>query len=480
MNGVAPTADSAQAALLAIIDQQLPAAAQDVLLLGEFPAAMEDALQARGHRLTVLRWRDAQHQLPPPAGARGELLQVNLNGPATAGRQFDAVLALDFAADIHPLGLFDGLYDLLAPQGVALLAGQSTVDSWMDYLPALVTRCGFELDASPAQASGPIFAHVLRRAATAPRWRVGHVLPKDFDDVAVLFQDVFGHPLSRALWDWKYGSSRGNAVLVRSEGQVVAHYGGMYRDILLCGKPDRVAQIGDVMVQSSERGVLTRNGPFFLIGTSWPEVYGPRGFGFPNARAMRVAEKMGLYTKAGQMAQVRWQPSLPRARLRSRVRTVARGNAADGARVDALWATMAGDLRESIVGVRDWAYLERRYFSHPHNHYEVLLISARLSGKPLGVVVLRRLDDACELLDVIAPLAHFETVIDQARRLTGRWGLPSLYAWTSNRHLPLFVACGGAEEPLNVLIPTSSWTADPQSELFVGKWWLMSGDTDFR
>ena len=80
------------------------------------------------------------------------------------------MLALDFAADIHPLGLFDGLYDLLAPQGVALLAGQSTADSWMDYLPALVTRCGFELDAAPAQASGPIFAHVLRRPATASRW----------------------------------------------------------------------------------------------------------------------------------------------------------------------------------------------------------------------------------------------------------------------------------------------------------------------
>lgn len=479
MNGVAPTADSAQSALSEIIDQQLPATAQDVLLLGKFPAAMVDALQARGHRLTVLSWRDPQHQLPPPAGAWGELLQVNLDGPATAGRQFDAVLALDFAADIHPLVLFDGLHDLLAPQGVALLAGPFTPGSWMDYLPALVTRCGFELDAPSAQ-SGPFFAHALRRPATAPRWRVGHVLPKDFDDVAALFQDVFGHPLSRALWDWKYGVSRGNAVLVRSESQVVAHYGGMYRDILLCGKPDRVAQIGDVMVQSRERGVLTRNGPFFLIGTTWPEVYGPRGFGFPNARAMRVAEKMGLYTQAGQMAQVRWQPSLPRLRLQSRVRHVERGNAADGVRVNALWADMAHDLSESIVGVRDWAYLERRYFNHPHNHYEVLLVSARLSGKPLGVVVLRRLDDACELLDVIAPLANFARVIDQARRLTGRWGLPSLYAWTSTRHLPLFLASGGVEEPLNVLIPASSWTADPQSELFLGKWWLMSGDTDFR
>lgn len=480
MNDVATAAASAQAALAGAIDKQLPAAPLEVLLLGDFPAAMTAALQARGYRLTTLRWREPQHQVQPPAGARGELLQVNLKSPATAGRLFDAVLALDFAADIHPLALFDGLHDVLAPQGVALLAGEHTPASWMNYLPALVVRCGFEMDAAPDAPAAPFFAHVLRRAASPPRWRVGHVLPTDFDSLATLFQDVFGHPMSRALWDWKYGASRGNAVLVRSEGQVVAHYGGIYRDILRCGTPDRVAQIGDVMVQSKERGVLTRNGPFFLIGTSWPEVYGPRGFGFPNARAMRVAEKMGLYTRAGHMAQVRWQPSAPRARLGSRLRSLGRGNAADGALVAPLWAAMAHDLRESVVGVRDWAYLERRYFSHPHNQYEVLLVSARFTGKPLGVVVLRRLDDACELLDVIAPLAHFERVIDQARRLSGRWGLPSLYTWTASTHLPLFLACGGTEEALNVLIPASSWTADPQSELFVGKWWLMSGDTDFR
>lgn len=480
INGVATASASAQAALTEVLEKQLPAAPLELLLLGEFPATMTAALQARGYRLTTLRWRDPQHLEQPPAGARGELLQVRLSGPATAGRHFDAVLALDFAADIHPLALFDGLNDLLTPQGVVLLAGERAAGSWMDYLPALAARCGFDMATPSAETAGPFFVHVLRRAATAPRWRVGHVLPTDFDELAALFQDVFGHPLSRALWDWKYGASRGNAVLVRSEGKVVAHYGGIYRDILRCGKPDRVAQIGDVMVQSRERGVLTRNGPFFLIGTSWPEVYGPRGFGFPNARAMRVAEKMGLYTKAGQMAQLRWLPSSPRWRLQTRVRNLARGNAADGALVAPLWAAMAHDLRESVVGVRDWAYLERRYFSHPHNHYELLLVTARLTGKPLGVAVLQRLEDACELMDVIAPLAHFALVIDQARRLTGRWGLPSLYAWTTTNHLPLFVACEGTEEPLNVLIPASSWTADPQSELFVGKWWLTSGDTDFR
>ena len=480
MNGVATAPASAQAALAEVIETQLPAAPQELLLLGDFPAAMTAALQARGHRLTTVRWRDPQHQLQPPAGARGELLQVSLGGPATAGRHFDAVLALDFAADIHPLALFDGLNDVLTPQGVVLLAGERAAGSWMDYLPALVARCGFDMDAPPEEPARPFFVHVLRRAATALRWRVGHVLPSDFDEVATLFQDVFGHPLSRALWDWKYGDGRGNAVLVRSEGQVVAHYGGIYRDILLCGKPDRVAQIGDVMVQSRERGVLTRNGPFFLTGTSWPEVYGPRGFGFPSRRHMRLAEKMELYTAVGQMAEVRWGPVSTRLRLGSRVRMLVRGRSADQALVKPLWDAMAHDLRDGVVGIKNWEFLEQRYFNHPDNHYEVLVVTARWTGKPLGLVVLRRLEGSCELLDVIAPLSNLARVIDQARRLTARWGLPFLYCWITKNHLPLFLDCGGKEEALDISIPASSWTKNPQSDLFVDKWWLMSGDTDFR
>jgi hypothetical protein len=94
--------------------------------------------------------------------------------------------------------------------------------------------------------------------------------------------------------------------------------------------------------------------------------------------------------------------------------------------------------------------------------------------------VLRRLEAACELLDVIAPLRNLADVIDQARRMTGRWGLPYLYCWITRNHLSPFLACEGSEQALDISIPASNWTADPQPEQFMGKWWLMSGDTDFR
>jgi hypothetical protein len=141
---------------------------------------------------------------------------------------------------------------------------------------------------------------------------------------------------------------------------------------------------------------------------------------------------------------------------------------------------MAQDLQEDVVGVRDWAFLEHRYFSHPHNQYDILAVTSRLTGRPLGVMVLRRLEASCELVDVITPLAHLPLLIDQARRLTGMWGLPYLYCWITKNHLQPFLAAGGSEVALNVTIPTSCWTDDARAQVFKDRWWLMSGDTDFR
>lgn len=460
-----------------------------LLVLGDAPEAWAHAFIARGSRTSLLYWRDQTEYAQPPAGARSGLLQVNLDLPETAGRQFDAALVTDITPDIHPLALFDQLDTLLKKDGTVLLAGlENTKNSprlahWLDYVVAIGKRCGFvSVEPSPENPliDTPYFVRILRKS-TIPRWRISHVQPKDFPEIAQLFQEVFGHPLSRDLWNWKYGAGHGNAVMARRDGALVAHYGGMYRDILLCGKPDWAFQICDVMVHAKERGVLTRQGPFSLAAATCAEIYGPLGYGFPNKRAMQVAEKMGLYAEAGQMAEVRWGPATTGLRLRTRVRKLGlHGSAADRALVNQMWAQMANDLRESVVGERNWDYLEHRYFNHPHNHYEVLAVTERFTGRALGVVVLRRLEQACELLDVIAPLRNLGLVIDQARRMAGRWGLPYLYCWITKNYLPWLLCCEGKEEALDISIPTSCWTADTRSEQIKGKWWLMSGDTDFR
>jgi hypothetical protein len=480
-------ADNAQALNTAWVSQ-LPAAPAHVLLLGVEPNARAAMLEALGYQVSFQSLGSFQALAQFPTTTRQPIGQVNLHLPDAAAAGFAAALVLDFSPLIHPLALWDQLAKCLAEDAVAILVGQTTCDApprmpkWLDYVVAIGARCGFtaqELSADAAASGAGGFVRVFRKAA-APRWQVRHVRATDFDEIATLFQEVFGHPISRELWTWKYADGHGNGVVAARHGGLIAHYGGMYRDVMLCGKPDWVFQICDVMVHPKERGVMTRQGPFLLTAATSAEIYGPLGFGFPNARAMEVAAKMGLYSEVGQMAEVRWEPSAARFRLRTRLQPIVSGSATGQAMVDALWAAMAKDLRSDVVGVRDWAFVEHRYFSHPHNQYEVLAVTSRLTGKALGVMVLRRLEAMCELVDVITPLANLPLLIDQARRLIGLWGLPYLYCWITKNHLSHFLATGGQEVALNVSIPTSCWTDDPRANVFKDKWWLMSGDTDFR
>ncbi len=463
----------------------LPETPVRVLVIGNVSELSLDALFAAGHAVTTSNYCDQEGLLAQyPTATRCAMQHVRLVLPS-ADFVADVVAVFDFGANIHPLALFDQLAGCVAPGGTIVLLGRHHNDyprmqHWLEYVARIAERCGFEAQQQTdnRQYDGKLLG-IFQKTKSPPRWQLRHVRPEDFPGIAALFQEVFGHAMNWELWQWKYANGRGNAVSAAHRGAVIAHYGGMYRDVLLCGKPEWVFQICDVMVHPKERGVMTRKGPFFLTAATSAEIYGPLGFGFPNARAMAVAEKMGLYNEVGQMAEVRWQPNSPRIRLGTRVRALT-GDEKSKSSIDALWKEMAHDLCHGVVGVRDWGYLQHRYFQHPQNRYDVLLVSSRLSGRPLGVMILHRLEAACELMDVIAPLRNLPRLLDQARRLIGHWKLPYLYCWISRNHLERFTDCAGTEVPLNVSVPTSCWTGESRAQVFKDRWWLMSGDTDFR
>jgi hypothetical protein len=469
----------------------LPAPPVSLLLLGQETDTAAEQLSRHGYLVqTSPLFRPQAFTQFPTATRQGVYsVEIDVTSSSAGSVCFAGVLVLDLSPQIHPLALFDQLSRVVGQDGLVVLTGPdpqatpSRVVRWLDYVVAIGSRCGFaalDLDEVCASPDGNgSFVRAFRKA-TIPRWQLHHLRPHDYPEIAVLFQEVFGHPLSRELWEWKYANGHGNAVLASRDGVLVAHYGGMYRDILLCGKPDWAYGGSDVMVHPKERGVMTKQGPFLLTAATTAEIYGPVAYGFPTERAMLVAERMGLYAKAGRMAEVRWEPAAPRARLRTHVRALAKANVTDQAIVDGVWRAMAHDLRDGVVGVRDWKYLEQRYFAHPHNQYEALAVVSRFTGKALGVMVLRRLEGSCELLDIVAPLANVAIVVDQARRLTARWALPYLYCWITSNYASVFVACGGKEQELNVFIPTSCWTDDPRVDMLKDRWWLTSGDTDFR
>ena len=150
------------------------------------------------------------------------------------------------------------------------------------------------------------------------------------------------------------------------------------------------------------------------------------------------------------------------------------------AATDRLWREMAEALQDQVVGVRDGAYVQRRYLQHPNITYQLYLISSRLTGIPIGIIAIRVLDDAVELLDIIAPPQRIATLVHCLRRLTWTLDKPLVYAWITAQHANLLAGDTGEITPAGILIPHNCWTPGiPASEL-IDHWWLMGGDTDFR
>lgn len=148
--------------------------------------------------------------------------------------------------------------------------------------------------------------------------------------------------------------------------------------------------------------------------------------------------------------------------------------------VERLWSDMKKDFRDAIVGVRDWPYIEHRYFSHPERHYELLVIVRRPTGNLLAMVILQEEETRWELLDVIAPLRHMPIAVREARRHAWQKGKKGLYCWVSDTYAPLFLDTGGESKDIQVSIPANAWTPGPGPGEIGGRWWLMSGDTDFH
>ncbi|MFC4161813.1 GNAT family N-acetyltransferase [Chitinimonas lacunae] len=314
------------------------------------------------------------------------------------------------------------------------------------------------------------------------RWQSRIFLESELAQFQELFHNCFNSEISRQLWFWKYAENRGQQIGVWLGDEMVGHYGGMTRRILLQGKPVLACQIGDVMVKPSERGVLSRRGPLAQGMATYAENWcgwgsqHPIGFGFPNARHMGAAERLGLYAEVGAISQIDWDTD-PR-RFDWKYRAVLAKP--DTATINRLWSAMAADFNDGIIGVRDQAHLQHRYYDHPHHDYQIWSVAHRLTGRPLGILVLRSHGESIELIDLLAPRRAITGLVDKARRIAASQGASRLFCWISEPYAEDFVATGGKRSDPDVRIPTNIWTDGPAPHTLRNRWWLMGGDTDFR
>ena len=477
-------------------------------------------------------------------GAAAAVSRHSLEAFTAEPGSFDVILFQESAQYIDPLVIFNQALDLLSPSGQLIIIDEFILrhDATraeglhsIDNVIALAGRLGFELlehrdlsamaaptldyllkvtrthrhslirdlalsdeqlnqlDASnriyrEEYASGHYgYALLHFRKKTPPQWRVRSLEKNQMTEMLDLFKHTFHHDMTPTLWRWKYGSNASRAIGVWRENKLVAHYGGIGRNILFFGQPQTAVQIGDVMVDASERGALTRKGPFFLMAATFLERYigynKPYlvGFGFPNERAMKVAERLELYAEVGHMIEYSWKPLSKFPLWRTRLYLIDHHRIKfETAAIDECWQHMAEDLQEAIVGVRDWEYLKHRYLEHPQQQYRIVLVRNRLSGRARGILILRFDPEGCEIVDLIASLAEIPLLITHARRLAGIHGAIRVFCQITENFTSYFAKTGGTQRNANIHIPASAWSNGPTPETLKNRWWLMSGDKDFR
>lgn len=328
----------------------------------------------------------------------------------------------------------------------------------------------------------------------ARSWHAVNLGTADAPEVRALFAQVFGQPMSEALWRWKYADGRGVATGTRdAEGHLIAHYGAMVRPLVWNGEEHAALQMGDAMVVEQARGVLSRNGAFATAARSlleqhlWSEPHFAVGFGFPHQRAGRLGEALGMYEMVGEMRALEWpcQPPARDSTLTRRWATAPFDWAAPQTpiRLDGLWRALRSDAHGFVLPRRDADWWRHRFANHPDAPYRSWWVRHRFTRRILGAVVLRPGTTSWELVDWLAPIRHTGVMLSAARALTASAGAGSLTGWFSAplaQHVQALPDGASATEQLACRYCVNQRIAPESQATRTLPWWLTSGDTDFR
>jgi hypothetical protein len=310
---------------------------------------------------------------------------------------------------------------------------------------------------------------------------------QDLGIIQPLFRQVFGTDIPEPMLAWKYGQGRGRSCgAFAPDGTLLAHCGIFYRDVLAERNRHRIAQLGDLMALPGRYGGLSRSkSPFALliqrVLDDLPGEANPDGlaFGFPSDRAMRLGEHLGLFASIDRIRQLTFAP-LSRPSLAVRCETVQPDDSALPATVERLWRRMAAALGNDLVGIRDGAYLMQRYAAHPLHRYDFRLVLSRWLRRPFGVLITRTTGHECELMDIIAHPSDLPDLLETARQQMEAWGVTSLKLWLTERHSRLVQELADTTESTEFRIMANPFSSGGKPERFADRWWLTSGDTDYR
>jgi hypothetical protein len=245
----------------------------------------------------------------------------------------------------------------------------------------------------------------------------------DAPGIRRLFARIFKTELSEEEWLWKFERDPDgwHGVVGVLDGEIVGNYAGWGMRFLLDGEPRLLYSVGDVATDPSVRALGGRRGVYRAMTDAFYARVGrdvPFCFGFPNARALRVSERIvgsrTLFPIGLKKVPVEaFGP--PPADMES-------GELVDEA-FDSLWETGRSALTHAAV--RDRARVNWRFHARPTRYYRMVW---RRQGRELaGWAVLSVVGEEATVADFLgreadgrdlAPL--FAAAADEAKRLNAR------------------------------------------------------------
>ncbi len=254
----------------------------------------------------------------------------------------------------------------------------------------------------------------------------------DAPGIRRLFERTFKTVLSEEEWLWKFAQDPDGwyGVVGVLDGEVVGNYAGWGMRFLLDGEPRLLYSVGDVATDPSVRALGGRRGIYRAMTEAFYETVGrqvPFCFGFPNARALKVSERIvgsrTLFPIGLKKTPVEaFGPPPPDAEA---------GDSVDQA-FDPLWE--AGRRNFTHAAVRDRARVNWRFHARPSRYYR--MVWRRQGGEMVGWAALSVIGDEATVVDDLgreadgsdlAPL--FAAAADEARRLGARrlvfWQTPA-------------------------------------------------------
>jgi hypothetical protein len=277
------------------------------------------------------------------------------------------------------------------------------------------------------------------------------------------------------------------------QNRMVAHCGGIPRKVLHQGVLSHDLQIGDVMVSPEWRGALTRQNPFFHVSEGlYQNFLGAdkpfhMGFGFPSERHLRLAVKLGIGWRIGEVHQLRWNLNeaasslgwLWRDELLSANEPVILKTA-----LTKSWSCMQQDAQSLnyTMGLRDWTQFEWRYLQRPDKKYQFIALRRPWSSQCFGVAVVSAPSApgaAMLWLDWIGSTQLITEAHRMVMKLAHAQKAICVLCWASAEvEKSLAQTSIDAIETCAVMgIPVASNVNAEEAQNL--RWWAMAGDTDF-